>query len=250
MGRTISLFLTCSADLLYPNVAIAAVRTLEALGMEVEFRLEQTCCGQPFLNTGDVRGAARQALHFADVFASAETVVAVSASCVDTIRNRYPPLFAEGSPERARVAEASRKAFEFTEFISPLIEPERLPMLKDPRRTTYHSSCRTLRGLSMRGTAEKYLAAMLGENFVPLPEAETCCGFGGTFSVKLPEISARLMRDKLAAIETTGAKRVVSLDLGCVTHLSAGAAKGGPAGLEFVHLAELMADALAGGADR
>lgn len=244
MACKISLFITCSADLLYPNVPIAAVRVLEALGVEIDFRKEQTCCGQPFLNTGDLTGARRQALHFAETFADAQTVVAVSASCVDTIRNRYPALFPEGGREREAVLSASGKILEFTEFISTLLPPEKTPQLTDGIRTTYHSSCRTLRGLGLRGTVERYLTAMLGENFLPLPDAETCCGFGGTFSVKLPEVSEKMMADKLAAIESTRAGRVVSLDLGCVTHLSTGAGKNGPAGLNFVHLAELLAEAL------
>lgn len=250
MTRKASLFLTCSADLLYPAAARAAVEVLERLGVEVSFPEAQTCCGQPFVNTGDMEGAKNQALHFAETFRDAEFIVACSASCVDTVRNRYPTLFHPDSEEMRIIEAAAARTMEFTEYLSDVLRLDHLPPHPSPVRTTYHSSCRTLRGLGLKGVAEGYLSDMLGEFFVSLPDAETCCGFGGTFSVKFPEISAKLMKDKLAAIKSTGAERVASLDLACLTHLSCGAARGGPREVRFLHLAEVMAEALRNGGER
>lgn len=250
MSRKVSIFITCSADLLYPNVPIAAVSVLEALGVEVDFNSDQTCCGQPFLNSGDIAGARAQALHFARTFNKAQAVVSCSASCVDTVRNRYPALFPEESAEAGLIRQIVPRVFEFTEYVNGVLGLKDIPALAEQAKTTYHSSCRTLRGIGLKGVVEEYLSQMIGQSFVPLPEAETCCGFGGSFSVKLPEISAAMMRAKLAAIRSTGARRVVTLDLGCATHLSCGAEAGGQDGLEFIHLAEMLADALKGRATR
>ena len=242
----ISLFLTCSADLLYPSAARACVRVLEALGVAVDFPEAQTCCGQPWLNAGHPEGARLLARRFLEVFESAEAVVAPSSSCVDTVRNRYADLFADSPDLRDRVEALGRRTYEFCEYINKVLAFRSPPAHPRPTRTTYHSSCRTLRGIGLRGIAEEYLANMLGEAFVPLPENETCCGFGGSFSVKLPEISGRLMADKLQNIRSTGASVVASLDMSCLTHLAGGAERLGLGGLRFLHLAELLAEAMEG----
>ena len=135
--------------------------------------------------------------------------------------------------------------YEFCEFLHRVVGVKKFPQHPKPAGTTYHSSCRTLRGIGLRGIAEEYLAQMLGADFVLLPENETCCGFGGSFSVKLPEVSGRLLADKLKNITATGALQVASLDLSCLTHLSTGAERLGLKGMRFLHLGELMAEALA-----
>jgi L-lactate dehydrogenase complex protein LldE len=241
--RRVSLFLTCSADLLYPTAARACVRVLESLGLAVDFPEGQTCCGQPWINTGQVAEARRLALRFLEVFETAEAVVAPSSSCVDTVRNLYPELFSDSPDLARRAAAVSGRTYELCEFLHRVLGLEDLPKLRQPARTTYHSSCRTLRGIRLQGVAEAYLEKMLGDAFVPLPEADTCCGFGGSFSVKLPEISGRLLADKLRNIAATGASTVTALDLSCLTHLSTGAKRQGLP-LRFVHLAEIMAEAL------
>ncbi|MBI5018499.1 MAG: (Fe-S)-binding protein [Deltaproteobacteria bacterium] len=242
--RRVSLFLTCAADALYPSAARACVEALESLGVQVDFREEQTCCGQPWINTGHPEEARRLALRFAEVFEDAEAIVAPSASCVDTIRNGYDGLF-QGAPEVAsRVRAVGERTFEFAEFLHRVLGVMDLPAHPRPERTTYHSTCRTLRGIGLRGVAEGYLAQMLGEAFVQLPDSETCCGFGGSFSVKMPEVSGRLLEDKLRAVRTTEASVVTSLDLSCLTHLAGGARRAGLDHLKFCHLAEVVAQAL------
>lgn len=243
----VSLFITCTADTLYPSTARAAVKVLEALGVPVEFPSLQTCCGQPWLNSGYLDGARRLARHFLDVFEDAEEVVVLSSSCADTVRNHFAELFSESPALRERMEGIGRRTYEFCEYLHNVLGLQTLRPHPRPRRTTYHSSCRTLRGIGLHGVAERYLAQMLGDDFVPLPENETCCGFGGSFSVKLPEISGRLMADKLHNIVSTGASQVVSLDLSCLTHLAGGAGRLSLGRLRFVHLAELMAEALEGG---
>jgi len=248
MSRRVALFLTCSADILYPSAARAAVRVLESLGTSVTFPEAQTCCGQAWVNAGQEAEARAAALHFLRVFEEAPAVVAPSASCVDTVRTRYPVLFGEDPALRTRFEALGTRTFEVCEYLHRELALTDVPRLPEPTRTTYHSSCRTLRGLGLRGVAEAWLGRMLGDAFRPLPEAqrEVCCGFGGTFSVKLPEISGRLLADKLAAVAATGADLVTSLDLGCLTHLSGGARRQGLP-LRFAHVVELLAEALGGG---
>lgn len=240
----VSLLLTCTADLLYPASARACVHVLEALGVEVDFPRIQTCCGQPWLNTGHPDAGRRLALHCLEVFENSESVVAISSSCADTVRNRYTELFPDSPGLLRRFEALGQKTFEFCEYLHKVLKLKELPTHSRPARTTYHSSCRTLRGIGLNGVAEKYLTQMLGEKFVPLPENETCCGFGGSFSVKLPEISGRLLADKLGNIATTGAHQVVSLDLSCLAHLRTGAGRLGLKRIRFMHFAELAAEAL------
>ena len=244
--RSAALFLTCSADTLYPSVGRACVAVLEACGVQVEFPRAQTCCGQPWLNTGHTDEARRLALHFLEVFETAEAVVAPSASCVDTVRNRYPELFAEEPALRSRFEALAGRTWEFCEFLHRGLGVTGLPPLRAAAPVTYHSTCRTLRGVGLDGVAEAYLRQLYGDAFVPLPASDTCCGFGGSFSVKLPELSGRLLRDKLNAVAATGATTVAALDLSCLTHLAGGAKHLGLDHLRFVHLAELIAAAIAG----
>jgi len=244
LPTNISLFLTCSAEVLYPAVGRAVVTVLEAAGFHVDFPREQTCCGQKWINCNERAEAKRVALHFLKVFEHSAAIVAPSASCVDTVRNNYPQLFADDPQLHARFVALAAKTFEFCEFLHKAGVGE-LPRHPHAACVTYHSSCRTLRGIGLRGVAEGYLAQLFGENFIELPEKETCCGFGGTFSVKLPEISGQLLEDKLNNIGSTKAEIVTSLDLSCLTHLAGGAKKRNLA-LRFAHLAELIAEALGG----
>ncbi len=242
----VSLFLTCSADTLYPAVGRACVTVLKAAGVSVEFRNEQTCCGQKWLNSNEIAEAKILARHFLEVFESAEAVVAPSSSCVDTVRNGYPKLFKDDPQLHSRFVALGQKTYEFCEFLHKT-GVRKVPTHPAPVPTTYHATCRTLRGIGLRGVAENYLRQLLGEHFIPLPDSESCCGFGGTFSVKLPEVSGQLLQDKLKSITSTGAETVTALDLSCLTHLSGGARRNGMNNFRFVHLAELIAEALKGG---
>jgi L-lactate dehydrogenase complex protein LldE len=240
----VSLLLTCTADLLYPASARACVNVLETLGVEVDFPRLQTCCGQPWLNTGYPGAGRKLALHCLEVFENSEAVVAISSSCADTVRNRYTELFPDSPGLQRRFEALGQKTFEFCEYLHKVLQLKELPTHPRPMSTTYHSSCRTLRGIGLNGVTEQYLTQMLGDKFVPLPDNIACCGFGGSFSVKLPEVSGRLLSDKLGNIAATGASRVVSLDLSCLTHLRTGAGRLGLKNIRFTHFAELVAEAL------
>ncbi len=242
----VALFLTCSAETLYPAVGRACVTVLEAAGFEVAFPAGQTCCGQKWFNSNEPAEARILARHFLEVFEDSPAIVAPSSSCVDTVRNGYPELFTDDPALHKRFVALGSKTFEFCEFLDKA-GIRQLPALPAPVLTTYHSTCRTLRGIGLVGVAEKYLQQLCGDKFVPLPNADTCCGFGGTFSVKLPEVSGQLLHDKLDAIVATRAEVVTALDLSCLTHLSNGAKRLGMNRQRFVHLAELMAEALQGG---
>ncbi len=241
--RRVSLLLTCSVDTLYPSVGRASVTVLEALGVEVVFPREQTCCGQPWLNAGDPDGARQLARHFLEVFERAEAVVAPSASCVDTVRNGYPVLFQDQPGLLRRFEALAGRTWELCEYLHRVLGVVRVPPHPRPTSTTYHASCRTLRGVGLRGIAEDYLSQLMGDGFVPLPGGPVCCGFGGSFSVKQPELSGRLLRDKLEAVDATGATTVVSLDMSCLTHLAGGARRLGRRDLRFAHLAQVLAEA-------
>lgn len=248
MARRAALFLTCAVDALYPSVGLDAAGVLERLGVEVVFRNEQTCCGQPWINSGDPENGRRHALAFLATHEKEEAVVMLSSSCADTVRNAYPALFDDDPALCARFRALAGRTWEFCEYIHKVLGVEQFPAHPSPGPVTYHSSCRTLRGTGLRGVVEKYLEAMMGAHFVPLPENDRCCGFGGSFSVKFPELSGRIMEDKLRNIASTGARTVASLDLSCLTHLKGGAQKKGSPEIRFVHLAELMREALAGDA--
>jgi len=241
----VSLFLTCSADALYPLTGRAVVKVLEAAGFTLHFPQEQTCCGQKWFNCNETGEARRLALHFLDVFEGAEAIVAPSSSCVDTVRNGYPELFRDDPQLHNRFTALAERTWEFCEFIHTAGVRE-LPAHPQPARVTYHASCRTLRGVGLRDVAEDYLTQLFGDGYIELEEKETCCGFGGTFSIKLPEVSGQLLEDKLNNISQTEAQIVTALDLSCLTHLAGGARKQGLTGLRFVHLAELIAEALEG----
>ncbi len=244
LPTNVSLFLTCSAEALYPAAGRAVVTVLEAAGFRVDFPQEQTCCGQKWVNCNEISEAKRVALHFLKVFESSAVIVAPTSSCVDTVRNNYPQLFADDPQLHGRFVALGEKTYEFCEFLNKAGVRE-LPRHPQAIRVTYHSSCRTLRGIGLRGVAENYLAQLFGDNYIELPEKDTCCGFGGTFSVKLPEISGQLLEDKLNNIFSTEAEILTSLDLSCLTHISGGAKKRGRT-LRFAHLAELIAEALEG----
>jgi len=244
LPTNISLFLTCSAEVLSPAIGRSVVTVLEAAGFRVDFPQEQTCCGQKWINCNETAEAKRVALHFLKAFEKSAAIVAPSSSCVDTVRNNYPQLFADDPQLHARFVALAGKTFELCEFLHKAGVRE-LPRHPQAVRVTYHSSCRTLRGIGLRGVAEDYLRQLFDENFIDLPQKETCCGFGGTFSVKLPEISGQLLADKLDNISSTRAEIVTALDLSCLTHLAGGARKRGMS-LRFAHLAELIAEALQG----
>ncbi len=236
-----SLFITCYNDTLYPETGRAVVRLLERLGVEIEFRPAQTCCGQMHANTGFRGEAFSQAKRFVKLYADAEAVVIPSSSCVAMIREQYPGLFEElGNEElRRQFASVLPRVYELSEFLLDKIGVEDVGAYF-PHRVTYHASCHGLRGLHLGDRPFRLMSKVRGMDFVPLDNLDRCCGFGGTFSVKNAEVSSAMLSTKLQDVLTTRAEYCTALDNSCLMHLG-GALHRQFAGMKTIHLAEILA---------
>lgn len=239
----VSLFITCFNDALFPRTGQAVVEVLERLGCEVEFREAQSCCGQMHANAGYQSDAVGLVRRFADVFETAEAIVAPSTSCVATIRGQYPRLAkAAGDAELERRVEAlAPRVFEFTEFLTDRLKVEDVGAYY-PHRVTYHSSCNSLRALKLGDRAVRLLKAVRGLELVELDRPEECCGFGGTFAVKNAETSTAMLADKLRHVLDTGAEVCTAGDNSCLMHIGGGLSRQ-QTGVRAVHLAEILASA-------
>ena len=235
----ISLFVTCLTDTLAPETGKAVVRVLERLGHEVEFRREQTCCGQMHLNTGYRDEALELARRFVRVFRDAEVIVAPSASCVGTVRELYPAL-AKGDAAFEREVEAlAPRVLELSELLVGRLGVEDVGATF-PRRVTYHPTCHSLRMLRVGDSPLRLLRAVRGLELVDLPEASECCGFGGTFAVKNADTSAAILSDKVRSIVDTGADVCAAADNSCLLHIDGALSRSG-SGVRTAHLAEILA---------
>jgi L-lactate dehydrogenase complex protein LldE len=221
----VALFVTCLADTLFPEVGRATVTVLERLGVEVRFPIEQTCCGQLHRNSGAAREAAALEERFARVFADHETIVTPSASCAAHVRERC-------GATGARVRELS--TFLVDDLGATDVGARFAGVL------TYHPTCHSLRALGLREQPGALLQAVEGAELVELPDASECCGFGGTFAVKNPDVSSAMLADKLAAVETTGADVVCACDASCLMHIRGGLERRGSR-VRALHLAEVLA---------
>ena len=213
----VSLFIPCFVDQLTPRVGLAAADVLRRLGHEVEFREAQTCCGQPSFNAGHWPVAREAALRALDVFKGAEAVVGPSASCVAMMRKFYPELLA-GHPRLAEASELASRTFEFGEFLVRRLGVEDVGARLEAR-VAYHDGCHGLRELGLREEPRRLLRAVRGLTLVEADEAETCCGFGGLFSVKFPMISSAMAQVKCNSIRETGADVVISNDSSCLMQI-------------------------------
>ena len=235
----VALFITCLGDQFFPQVGESVVRILRRLGVEVTFNPTQTCCGQPAFNTGYPQEAREVATRVLDLFDDADYVVAPSGSCTSMIRVFYPELFA-GDPARLRKAQQlGERFFEFSEFLVNVLKVEDVGA-SFPRRVAYHDSCHLLRELGIEEQPRKLIRAVRGLELLELEDNQLCCGFGGTFSVKFPEVSVAMGEDKLRAATAAGAEVLVANDSGCLMHL-AGVIHRQGLPLKTMHLAELLA---------
>ena len=251
----VSLFVTCLTDTFYPRVGEAVVRVLEHLGCEVDFPEAQTCCGQPMFNTGCHADAAALARRMIDVFADSPMVVTPSGSCCAMIRDYYRELLHDDPAYRGKAEQFVTKTYEFSEFLLKIKQVDLRALgcrwspapgsgaeQAEPIKTTYHYSCH-LRGLGMTDEAVRLLRQIDGIDFRPLEKAEQCCGFGGTFAVKFPEISGSLVRDKTDCIRRTGADVLVCNDGGCALNITGSLHREGSP-IMTKHIAEIIAEGL------
>lgn len=237
----VSLFITCFNDTIFPNTGKAVVRLLERLGHSVEFPEAQTCCGQMHYNTGYQREALPIVRHFVEVFKNAEVVVCPSASCVGMVRDMYPRA-AElaDDPALARaVEELVPRVVELSELLVHRLKLEDVGAYF-PHRVTYHPTCHSLRMLRVGDAPLRLLKAVRGIDLAPLPKAEECCGFGGTFAVKNADTSMAMLGDKVRCVLDTQAEFCASADNSCLLQIG-GALHRQRAGVGTIHLAEILA---------
>jgi L-lactate dehydrogenase complex protein LldE len=236
-----SLFITCFNDTLFPATGIAVTRLLERLGVEVEFPEEQTCCGQMHLNSGYALEAVPLVRRFTRVFGEAEVVVSPSASCVGMVRDQYAKV-AELAGDAALAAEVEAIRPRVLELSELLVDRLGLTDVGAyyPHRVTYHPTCHALRGLNLGDRPLKLLRAVRGIDLVELPQAEECCGFGGTFAVKNADTSAAMLADKLKSVLDTNAEICTAGDNSCLMHIGGGLERI-RARTRTVHLAEILA---------
>lgn len=220
----VSLFVACFNDTWFPATGRATVRLLERLGCEVEFPLEQTCCGQMHLNSGYPDEGNALTDRLARVFADAGAVVTPSASCAGTVRHRLG---------------ASVPVFELSEFLVDVLGVEDVGAYF-PHRVTLHPTCHSLREIRVGTRPARLLEAVRGIELLELEDAEECCGFGGTFAVKNPDTSAAMLSDKVRTVGNTGAEIVCAADNSCLMHIGGGLSRG-RTGVRAVHIAEILA---------
>lgn len=242
----LGLLVTCLVDLMRPRIGFAAAKLLEAAGCAVVVPTGQTCCGQPGYNAGDSEAARPLALKLLREFEGCEYVVAPSGSCAGMVRTHYPSLFREEPATLARIEALARRTWELTDFLVNVAKLEHVPG-DFSGSITYHDSCSGLRELGVKAQPRALLAQMPGVALREMRDAETCCGFGGTFSIKFGEISARMADNKCGNIADTGADAVVMGDLGCMLSIEGRLRRLGDTRTRVLHVAEVLAGDLGPG---
>jgi L-lactate dehydrogenase complex protein LldE len=239
------LFVTCLVDLFYPEIGDAIVQVLQARGVSLDCPDGQTCCGLPLLNNGYRAEAARVAHRMLPLFERSERIVVPSGSCAWMLRKEFPRLFPNDAVTRAKAEAMARKVLEFSEFVAQVAGGGTIGVSSAGTTLTYHDSCHLLRGLGVSEEPRRLLRRVEGARYVEMQGADRCCGFGGTFSVKLPEISRAILREKMKQIAATGAEVVVADDCGCIMQMRGGLARQG-SGAQVLHLAQVLAGQGAG----
>lgn len=233
-----SLFITCIADLMYAGVGKSVVRVLKRNGVELDFPEGQTCCGQPAFSSGYYKEAAVVAKKVIEVFERSERVVMPSGSCAAMIHHGYPILFADDPKWKRRAEEFVHKTYEFSQFIVDVLGITDVGAVF-PKKVTYHSSCHMTRMLGIEEQPKVLLKNVKGLDLIELPFAFDCCGFGGTFSMKMKDISAAIVEEKVDNIIETGAEVLAGSDLTCLMNISGRLSRRGSS-IQVMHLAEIL----------
>jgi L-lactate dehydrogenase complex protein LldE len=235
----VGLFVTCLVDLFRPSIGFAAIKLIEAGGARVEAPRAQTCCGQPAYNAGDRKDAASIARQVVAMFEPYDYVVAPSGSCAGMLRVHYPRLLADDPDCGPRAEALAAKSYELTAFLVRVLGVSAVDAAF-AGSVTYHDSCSALRELGVREAPRRLLRSVQGLSLVELGDAETCCGFGGAFSVKSPDISTAILDAKIRDIADTGAHTVLAGDLGCLMQIAGRLARERES-IEARHVAEVLA---------
>jgi L-lactate dehydrogenase complex protein LldE len=238
MASKVALFVPCFVDQMAPRVAWDMVAVLRRIGWQLEYPEAQTCCGQPAFNTGYWDEARPVAERFVRVFRGAEAVICPSGSCTAMVRNFYPELLAQSALREEAIA-LGKRVFEFSEFLVDYAQVTDVGA-SFPHRVTYHDSCHLLRELGIREQPRKLLRAVRGLKLIEMAYSDECCGFGGGFAVKMPEISAAMGAVKARNVEASGAEFVTACDPSCLLHLS-GVLRRRQSRARAIHLASILA---------
>src|SRR5258708_8197074 len=233
----VSLMATCLGDVMRPESAVATLRLLRRLGVVVQFPERQTCCGQPFYNSGFLQGARDLARHTIEVFSGDRAVVVPSGSCAAMVKNEFPHLFHDDAAWHARASELSARTFELSDFLVNRLKVTDVGA-RFEGKVAYHYACH-MRGLGLKDEAETLIRAVQGVEYVPLERQDQCCGFGGSFAVRYPEISGAMVSDKVACVKNTSADVLVVTDTGCLMVIG-GALHRQNLPTPILHLADLL----------
>lgn len=233
----VALFATCLVDMFQTDVGKATVEILERLGCEVDFPERQVCCGQPAFNSGYVEESKGAMKKMIEAFENSEYVVSPSGSCI-TMFKEYPHVFKGDAVWEPRAKKLAEKSYEFTQFIVDVLKVENLGA-KLPGKATYHTSCHMTRLLGVKDAPMTLLKNVEGLEFIPLPNAHNCCGFGGTFSVKMGQISEQMVDEKVACAEEVEADYLIGADCGCLMNIGGRMERKGKP-IRVMHIAEVL----------
>ncbi len=246
VGKRVSLFVTCMVDMIYPQTGMSVVDILEHLGLEVDFPMEQTCCGQPAFNSGYRRQARSVAIQFLKAFQNSEVIVTPSGSCAAMVRHEYRTLF-KNDPTWLPLAErVASVTWEFTEFLVDGLGIDDLELsLPAPASFAFHDACHGLRMLGLEQAARILLSNVQNATIHDLPEHDSCCGFGGLFSIKMGAVSNAMLQRKLGNIDACPAETIVTGDVSCLTQMNGGLSRQ-ESGKRVRHIADILTEALRG----
>ncbi len=235
----VQLFIPCFVDQLYPQTGMNMARILERLGCEVVYNSAQTCCGQPAFNAGYWEDCKPVARKFLRDFADDAPIVSPSGSCTGYVRNYFEKLFPNTDVDYITSKSVSARAYEFSEFVTDVLKVETVPA-RFAGRAVYHDACGALRECGVKAAPRKLLAGVEGLELVEMKEAETCCGFGGTFAVKYEPISIGMAQTKVQSALDAGAQYIISTDVSCLMHIQGYIDKQGLP-LQTLHIADVLA---------
>ena len=234
------LFITCLGDQFYTPTLQNMTHLLERLGVELVFPPEQTCCGQPLFNNGFEDKTRAVARNFLRAFGQSDApIIGPSGSCVGMVKHHYLELFPKGTPEHNLASDISSRIYELTEYLVNVLKVTDVGAVY-PHKVTYHASCHYLREMGLKTEAITLLNSIEGLEFIPLKEEETCCGFGGAFTVTFPEVSRSMMENKVNHIIASGADTVITCEPGCLMNIAGGLHKAG-SNIRAMHIIDLLA---------
>ena len=234
----VDIFIPCFVDQLYPQTGFNMIKVLEKLGCKVHYNTNQTCCGQPMYNGGYKNEAIKIAKKFLNDFKGDRYIVSPSGSCIAMVKNSYNEFF-EGSASRIKFKKIQVKAYEFTTFLTEILKVEDVGAEFDAT-VTYHDSCSALRSLGIKEAPRRLLMNVKKLKLVEMKESDTCCGFGGTFAIKMEPISSGMVDQKIDNALTTGAEYIVSTDVSCNMHME-GYVKKQKKDIKLIHIADILA---------